>query len=97
MIKAPVSLQDLRRRLYIKAKAEPGSCDADVRGLAMEINRRTSRTDIRWSNPETRFPLPLPFLRNVFDCASLSARCTWAVGAGARGAPKVLASNRSYH
>ena len=23
MIKAPVSLQDLRRRLYIKAKAEP--------------------------------------------------------------------------
>jgi RNA-directed DNA polymerase len=23
MIKAPISLQDLRRRLYIKAKAEP--------------------------------------------------------------------------
>lgn len=45
MIKTPISLQDLRRRLYIKAKAEPAwrFWGLDVHVCYMETRRKAYR------------------------------------------------------
>jgi RNA-directed DNA polymerase len=51
MRKAPISLQDLRRRLYIKAKAEP---TWRFWGLYVHVcKRETLRKPIGWPRPTT--------------------------------------------
>ncbi len=49
MIKAPIDLQDLRRRLYVKAKAEPSW---RFWGLYVHVCKRETLSEAyRWQKP----------------------------------------------
>ena len=54
MTKAPISLQDLRRRIYVKAKTEPPGVSGDYTSISARGKRLAKRT--RWRKTTTVLP-----------------------------------------